>query len=176
MTGRVADAASAPARSRPTRHAAVDHEFGSDLRPATDDMMMIDPPPARRIAGTACFTDRNTPVEVHCGLPSPVGQGHIDSPGHDSDPGVRHHDVETAKTPLGRFNNSRPALFKAHISVQKNRFATRDADLIDDGLTAAVVEVGNDDLCAFTRKRNRTRCTNPRRAARYDRNLVLDLS
>src|SRR5216683_5927222 len=31
------------------------------LSPATDDMMTIDPPPARRIAGTAYFTDRNTP-------------------------------------------------------------------------------------------------------------------
>src|SRR5437868_12965184 len=29
--------------------------------PATDDMIMMDPPPARRIAGTAYFTDRKTP-------------------------------------------------------------------------------------------------------------------
>jgi hypothetical protein len=30
-------------------------------RPATEDIMMIEPPPARRIAGMAYFTDRNTP-------------------------------------------------------------------------------------------------------------------
>jgi hypothetical protein len=30
-------------------------------RPATDDMMIIDPPPARRMAGTTYFTERKTP-------------------------------------------------------------------------------------------------------------------
>jgi hypothetical protein len=33
-------------------------------RPATEDVMMIEPPPARRMAGTAYFTDRNTPSRL----------------------------------------------------------------------------------------------------------------
>jgi hypothetical protein len=34
------------------------------LRPATDDMMIMEPPPARRIAGTEYFADRNTPSRL----------------------------------------------------------------------------------------------------------------
>jgi len=34
---------------------------GEPPRPATDDIIMMEPPPARRIAGTAYLTDRNTP-------------------------------------------------------------------------------------------------------------------
>src|SRR5215470_3979803 len=33
-------------------------------RPAVEDVMMMEPPPARRIAGTAYFTERNTPSRL----------------------------------------------------------------------------------------------------------------
>jgi hypothetical protein len=49
------------------------------LSPATDDMIMIEPPLARRIAVTAYFTDRNTPSRFDRGLTPPVGQRHFDS-------------------------------------------------------------------------------------------------
>jgi hypothetical protein len=59
-------------------------------------MMMMEPPPARHIAGTAYFTDRNT-VEVHRGLSPPVGQGHFDSLAEVSNTGVDYHYVQASK-------------------------------------------------------------------------------
>jgi hypothetical protein len=40
---------------------AIAGQTGRPRRPATDDMIMMEPPPARRSAGTAYFTERNTP-------------------------------------------------------------------------------------------------------------------
>jgi hypothetical protein len=60
-----------------------------------DDLMMIEPPPARRIAGTAYFTDRNTPSRF-----AAVGQQHLDGPVHDPDPGIGHHNHQVPESLL----------------------------------------------------------------------------
>jgi hypothetical protein len=37
---------------------------GAPTSPAVDEMLMIEPPPARRIAGIACFVPRKTPLTL----------------------------------------------------------------------------------------------------------------
>jgi hypothetical protein len=115
-------------------------------------------------------------VEVHRGLAPPIGQGHLDSPAHDPDTGIRHHYVQTAKLPLGRFDHSRPAFFESYVLMQKDRRAAGAADLVHHRLTARVIEVRHHYLGAFAREGRRAGRTNPRRSARHDRNLVLDLA
>ena len=65
--------------------------------------MMMEPPPARRIAGTAYFTQEYA-VEVHRGLSPPVGQRHFDSLAQDPDPGIGYHHVQAPKPLLGGFD------------------------------------------------------------------------
>jgi hypothetical protein len=47
--------------------------------------MMMEPPPARRIAGTAYLTDRITGSRVNCGLSPPVAERHLDGLAHPAD-------------------------------------------------------------------------------------------
>ena len=42
-------------------HGAIAGQTCRPRRPAIEDMIIMEPPPARRIAGTAYFTERNTP-------------------------------------------------------------------------------------------------------------------
>jgi hypothetical protein len=65
--------------------------------------MMMEPPPARCIAGTAYFTASNTPSRFQRRL-SPVGQGHLDSLAQDPDPGVSNQYVQTPEATLGGFD------------------------------------------------------------------------
>jgi hypothetical protein len=44
----------------PSLRAAIPGQTCRSAEAATEDMMMMEPPPTRRIAGTAYFTDRNT--------------------------------------------------------------------------------------------------------------------
>jgi hypothetical protein len=122
------------------------------------------------------FTDKKHAVEVYRGLAPPVGEGHLDSLAHDPDTGVRHHHVQTAKLLLGRFDHRRPGFFESYVLMQKDRRAAGAADLVHHRLTARVIEVRHHCLGAFAREGRRTGRTNPRCAARHDRNLVLNLA
>src|SRR6266446_2926253 len=107
--------------------------------------MMMEPPPARRVAGTAYFTDRNT-VEVHRRLSPPVGQRHLDSLAHDADAGVGDHHVQTPEAPLGCFDYARPALLEAHVLMKEDRLAANATDLGDHCLAPRIVQVGYHNL------------------------------
>jgi hypothetical protein len=56
-----------------------------------------------------------------------------------------------------------------------DRLAACAPDLADHRVAPRIVQVGYDHLRAFARQCRRTRCTNPRCAARYDGNLALYL-
>jgi hypothetical protein len=88
-------------------------------------------------------------------LPAACGQGHLDSPAHDPDTGIRHHHVQTAKLPLGRFYHPGPGFFESYVLMQKDRRAAGAADLLHHRLTARVIEVRHHYLGAFAREGRR---------------------
>src|SRR5712691_10369805 len=62
------------------------------------------------------------------------------------------------------------------VRPSKNPPLRKTADLFHHGLAAGIAEVGNRHFGALTRQCGRTRCANPRCAARYDGNFILNLA
>jgi hypothetical protein len=139
-------------------------------------MMMIEPPPTRRIAGTAYLIDRNTPSRVYCGLSPPVGQRHLDRLAQNADPGIGHHHVQTSKALLGGFDYCRPALLDTLVMVKKDRFAPGATNLLRYRPTCGIFQVGYDGLGAASRECRRARGADSRCAAGYDRDLGVHLA
>ena len=102
---------------------------------------MMEPPPARRIAGTAYLTDKKTPSRFHRGLPPPVRQRHLNRLTQDPDPGVGHHNIQLPILALSEVDHAQPALLEGDVLVQEDRLAASAADLAHHGFTASVVQV-----------------------------------
>src|SRR5262249_7852306 len=79
--------------------------WGLPTRPATEEMLMIDPLPARRIAGSACLVPKKTPLILTAMIWSrsstrtraPVGQGR---PCAEACPYLQQH-ARTKQRPWG---------------------------------------------------------------------------
>jgi hypothetical protein len=74
----------------------------------------MEPPPARRIAGTAVLHRQEHAVEVHRGLSPPVGQRHLDSLAQDADSSVGHHHVQMPEALFGGLDYRGPVLLKSY--------------------------------------------------------------
>jgi hypothetical protein len=101
---------------------------------------------------------------------------HLDGLAQNADPGIGHHHIELSEASLGGLDHPRPVLLDAHILMQADRFTAGGDDLARYRLRAGIVDVGDDDLGAFTRQSRRACSTNSRRSPRYDRDLALYLA
>jgi hypothetical protein len=122
---------------------------------------MMEPPPARRIAGTAYFADRNTPSRLTavCRRQSA------------NDISIALHRIPmpalatiTSKRPeatLGGFDHAGPVLLDTYVLMQEHRLAAGASDIVNHGLAAGIIQVGNHYLGAFTRQCCRTSRANP---------------
>src|SRR5437588_1086627 len=106
-------------------------------------MMMIEPPPARRIAGTAYLTDRNTPSRFTavCRRQS----ANVISTALHKMP-IPALATITSKPPLGGFDYCRPGHLDIYVVVKIDR-------------------VAHHDFGAFSREGRRTSGANARRPA-----------
>jgi hypothetical protein len=134
---------------------------------------MIEPPPARRIAGTAYLTDRNTPSRFTavCRRQS----ANVISIALHKMP-IPALATITSKPPLGGFDYCRPAILHTYVLMKIDRFAAGAANLLRHCLASGIVQVDYHDFGAFSREARRTSGANARRPAGYDSDLAVHLS
>jgi hypothetical protein len=98
---------------------AISGQTCRSRRPATDDIVM-EPPPTRRIAGTAYFTDRIRHRDslrfAAASRPARCRQ-----PCTRSNASIDDHQFQTSEAPLGDLNHTRLGFFEADVLMEKTR-------------------------------------------------------
>ena len=82
---------------------------GAPRKPAIDDIMTIEPPPARRMRRDGMLDRQEHAVEIDRLLRRQSASVIVDDRHHDADAGIGDHDVEAAEALLGLGDHAGPA-------------------------------------------------------------------
>ena len=163
-------------RTAPLDAAYTGDAWGRPTIPAIDDMLTIEPPPARRIAGTTYLVPRNTPLALTSIIRSQSSEDTSRFTVPYCDARVVDQDVQAAVLAFGEVHGALPVVFAGHVQVDIFDLA---AELRDFGLDlpALVIEhVAEDDRCPFVGEQLDLDSALAFGASGYDRNLAFQPS